>query len=124
MGWSKNLSFSEGGALQMGNWYARYNSDEDSIDLEHNSDGIPYIKNDTTFIGTHGHTEVSGGVLQIEQWPGWDEAATVQDEAYILDDATTWDDITNNGDDLVDYLFGAIAVTQSYEGAAIFESAV
>ncbi len=122
LGWRKVLAYSSGGELALGNWRARYNLRDSGIDLVYPSDGIPYVKNDTVFAGSHYYTEVNAGKLQIEQWPGWDDTTTVRDETYILDDATTWDDVLNYGDVVINYLFGATSVMQSYEGGASFEA--
>lgn len=119
MGWRKILAHSAGGTINMGNWYARYNTRDDSIDLEHDADGIPYVMTDNVFNGTHYYTEVVAGVLQIEQWPGWDDITTAQDETYILDNTYIFDD-TASVSLFFDYLFGATSAMSSYEEEAVF----
>ncbi len=114
MGWRKILSHSIGGDIALGNWRAHYNDSEDSIDLEHPSDGIPYIKTDTAFSGVMIEMVVDSGKLKINAYPGWD-AATARDENALLDDTTDWDENTS-ASVLFDYLFSTTAITMVYEG--------
>lgn len=123
MGWSKILTHSAGGAISMGNWYARYNLRDDAIDLEHNSDGIPYIRDDSDFAlvsGTHNYTAVNATNLEIEKFQGWNDTVS-QDETYSLDEAQSWDE-TAGGENLVNYLFGAISNEIAHVGGGIFEA--
>jgi len=122
MGWRKILWYSQGGAIVLGSWKALYNTDEDSIDLEHASNGILYRKWDNAFSGSHYYTEVASGRLRIQPWPGWDDTTTAKDETYELDDATSWDDTVDNGEVVVNYLFGTTHSVVSWEGLAIFEA--
>jgi hypothetical protein len=111
------LSHSVGGDIALGNWRATYNKREDSIDILHPSDGIPYIKSDTTFSGTLFYLEIVGGKLQLVQYPGWPDTAA-QDEGYVLDDTATWDEETATFDEFIDYLFGSTATALYYDGVA------
>ncbi|MDD3897582.1 MAG: hypothetical protein PHE82_01295 [Syntrophomonadaceae bacterium] len=114
MGWRKILSHSTGGDIALGNWRAHYNDSEDSIDLEHPSDGIPYVKTDTAFSGVTVEMNMDGGKLKINTYPGWDEN-TARDENTVLDDTTAWDENTS-ASVLFDYLFSTTAITMVYEG--------
>lgn len=122
-GWGKITSHSIGGDIALGNWRAHYNTAEDSIDILHPSDGIPYVKVDTTFSGvlTDG-LEVVAGVLTIKQYPGWTDAIARDEDAYILDDATVWDDESGTGDQLIDYLFGSTQTAMYFEDGGTFVS--
>lgn len=118
MGWRKILSHSIGGDIALGNWRATYNKIEDSIDILHPSDGIPYVKEDTSFDGTLFQLEIDVGTgkLQLVQYPGW--ADTVgRDEATVLDNTTSFDGDVATGDNLIDYLLGSTATAMYYDGA-------
>lgn len=123
MGWRKILSFSAGGAVNSGNWYARYNEAEDSIDLEHDSDGIPYIRDDTNFStasGTHDYTVANGTNLEIEKYQGWDETVSV-DETRLLDEAQSFDE-TADVSELINYIFNTTSTLVAHSSGGIFES--
>lgn len=122
MGWRKLLAHSIGGDIALGNWRAHYNEAEDSIDLLHPSDGIPYIKADTTFSGALTELEVVAGVLKIKQYPGWDEAIAQDEDTYLLDDTTAWDDEPGTGDQLIDYMFGSTQAAMYFETGGSFVS--
>jgi hypothetical protein len=115
MGWRKMLSHSIGGDIALGNWRATYNKKEDSIDILHPSDGIPYIKSDTTFSGALFYLEIVGGKLQLVQYPGWPDTVA-QDENYMLDGDMAWDDTVATGDILIDYLLGSATAMMHYDG--------
>jgi len=123
LGWGKILSHSIGGDIALGNWRAHYNKLEDSIDILHPSDGIPYVKTDTTFLGTiTGELVVTDGVLSIESFPGWDEAI-FKDETFVVGDEDTLKfDETDSGSALIDALFDSTSTPMYYEAGGSFIS--
>lgn len=122
-GWQKILKHSIGGAIVMGNWKARYNETDGSIDIEHSTEpGIPYIKTDEVFSGEKFYTEVDSvsGNLKIKQFPGWDEDV-FRDGTDELDLEEEWDE-DDGGEYFIDYLLNTTNTIMSYEYPAYFIS--
>lgn len=97
------------------------NRSADTLDVETASgDGLPYVRTDAAFAGTHVYTEVSGGKLQQEQYAAWGDT-NGQDDAVALDDTTGWTD-TGGGEAALAYVLGVVSTPAYYEGVSVFES--
>ncbi len=61
----------------------------------------------------------SMSVLRLSEYPSWDTAVSA-DEAAGLSDTESYDDVTSQGEELINYLMTTVNSTAFYEGVGVF----
>lgn len=102
------------------------NSSDGSMGFEHDASGIPFVRTDTSFSGTHDETVDNAGTVELDQYEGWDDVNAAADETLSLEDTTSWD-TTNGGEVVFDYILNLTGTVEEsslryFDGVGIYES--